>query len=176
MEKITGLHLIEPCVEYEKSFARMVEDYRAADEQVYYNKYAKAFPDFKRYVKRLHEESIRNDGWVPTRTYWLTDQHGEILGTSRLRTSLEHDYVRQFAGNIGYDVPPRFRRQSCGTALLRLTLDKARSVPLQQVLITCVNHNSGSRNIILKNGGQYESTIYDQEEQEHQERYWITLD
>ena len=46
---------------------------------------------------------------------------------------------------------------------------------IEKVLITCIRGNEGSRRTILKNGGVYESTVYEPEEGEYLERYWIRL-
>lgn len=54
-------------------------------------------------------------------------------------------------------------------------LPYCREIGLSKVLITCLTENEGSRRTILKNGGVYESTVYDPEKNVHLERYWITL-
>ena len=60
--------------------------------------------------------------------------------------------------------------------MLSMTLPKCRELGLDKVLITCIKGNEGSRKTILKNGGVYESTVYDpDEEKAYIERYWITL-
>ena len=44
------------------------------------------------------------------------------------------------------------------------------------MLITCIAGNEGSRKTILKNGGVYESTVYEPDEKADLERYWIDLE
>ena len=43
------------------------------------------------------------------------------------------------------------------------------------MLISCLQDNEGSRRTILKNGGVYESTVFEPEEKVYLERYWIDL-
>lgn len=46
---------------------------------------------------------------------------------------------------------------------------------IDKVLITCISGNEGSKRTILKNGGIYESTVYESDRKVNLERYWIHL-
>ena len=59
--------------------------------------------------------------------------------------------------------------------MLALTLPKCMELGIEKLLITCVRGNEGSRRTILKNGGVYESTVYEAERDRYLERYWIDL-
>ena len=54
-------------------------------------------------------------------------------------------------------------------------LEEARALGLGRVMISCAVDNEGSRRTILANGGVFHSTIWDEEDQETLERYWIEL-
>jgi len=43
------------------------------------------------------------------------------------------------------------------------------------VLITCIDDNEASRRTILKNGGEYESTVFEPNAGINLQRYWIDL-
>ena len=58
--------------------------------------------------------------------------------------------------------------------MLRLALPYCKRIGLDRVLITCDANNEGSRRTILSNGGVYESTVHEPEENIDLERYWIT--
>jgi len=56
-----------------------------------------------------------------------------------------------------------------------MALPKCKELGIDKVLITCIDNNEGSRKTILANGGLYESTVYEPEENVYLERYWIIL-
>lgn len=169
------LFLIEPQERYKEGFEKMVEEYRSFGEKDYFDMYKEAISDFKGYVQKLNDNTKVCEGWVPSHTFWLTNMNDEILGVVRIRTSLNHEFVRKFAGHIGYDISPLSRRRGYGMTLLKLALEKAAMINLGKVLITCDNDNVASKRIIENNGGIFESQILKEENQKQLRRYWITL-
>lgn len=59
--------------------------------------------------------------------------------------------------------------------MLKMVLPFCKEIGLEKVLITCLQENEASRRTILANGGVYENTVYDKDENEYLQRYWITL-
>ena len=59
--------------------------------------------------------------------------------------------------------------------MLGQALPKCQALGINRALITCVRGNEGSRRTILKNGGVYESTVYEPNVGIHLERYWIDI-
>jgi len=59
--------------------------------------------------------------------------------------------------------------------MLKDALKYCKEINLEKVLITCLDTNVGSRKTILRNGGVYENTVFEPNEQVNLERYWITL-
>ena len=109
-------------------------------------------------------------------TQFLCVREGDdrIVGMIDVRHRL-NDYLRKYAGNIGYSVRPSERRKGYATRMLRLALPHAREIGLNRVLITCHEGNIGSRKAILSNGGVFESIIFEPEGGKNLERYWIEL-
>jgi predicted acetyltransferase len=114
------------------------------------------------------------EGFVANTTYWLVDETGEVLGVSNLRHALT-DKLRREGGHVGYGVRPSRRGQGLATAMLALTLEKARELGIDRVLITCGKENVSSAEVIRKNGGILESEDYIDERNETVQRYWISL-
>lgn len=173
------IFLVEPHERYKEGFEKMVDEYRVHGEKEYFEMYEEALSDFKRYVSKLNDNAKGiglTDGWVPSHTYWLKNEEDEILGVVRIRTSLNNEFVRKFAGHIGYDIAPLSRRNGYGNALLKLALQKAAMLDLDRVLITCDADNIGSRRIIESNGGIFESKIFKEENNKQLRRYWIALE
>lgn len=113
-------------------------------------------------------------GWVPCSTFYLVDENGMILGKSSLRHEL-NSFLRHIGGHIGYVIRPDRRRNGYGTAILRLTLEKAAERGLQRVLVTCDADNDASAKIIEKNGGLLEDEYQDADLAVPKRRYWIEL-
>ncbi|HMB08301.1 MAG TPA: GNAT family N-acetyltransferase, partial [Isosphaeraceae bacterium] len=74
-------------------------------------------------------------------------------GVSNLRHALT-DKLRREGGHVGYGVRPSRRGQGLATAMLALTLEKARALGIDRVLITCGKENVSSAKVIRKNGGR----------------------
>ena len=91
----------------------------------------------------------------------------------QLRLDL-NDYLLELGGNIGYSVRPDRRRRGYANQMLADCLGVARQEGLARVLVTCDEHNEGSRQTILSNGGRLEDTRYTANGLGVQ-RYWIDL-
>lgn len=170
------IKLIEPSIEYEAEFSKMVEDYNIHKENTFEDVYYKEDFDFNKYIKTLKDfskgEGLPRD-YAQSTELWLVNDKKEILGTIRIRHSLKNKNFYE-GGNIGYDISPRFRKMGFGRIILKFALDKAKNLGLSKVLLTCDYDNIGSKKIIEYNGGVLENII----EREHGNkilRYWISL-
>ena len=99
---------------------------------------------------------------------------GRLVGMIQVRHYF-NEYLEKYAGHIGYSVRPGERRRGYAKEMLRLALPYCKGLGLDRVLISCEPENEGSRRTILSNGGVYESTVHEPEENIDLERYWITL-
>ncbi len=98
-----------------------------------------------------------------------------LVGMLQVRHTLDN-YLRKFAGHIGYSIRPSERKKGYATEQLRQALVWCREeLGLSRVLITCFDTNEASRRTILGAGGVYEGADYEPDEKEMIERYWIDL-
>lgn len=97
-----------------------------------------------------------------------------LVGMIDVRHRL-NEYLELFGGNIGYSVRPLERRKGYAREMLRLALLYCRELGLERVLVTCNSSNEPSRRTILSQGGIYENTLPQPEEDETVDRYWIPL-
>ena len=169
---MVDLFLVEPSKEYQKSFEKYVLRYREINDKHYFNKYKKALEDFQDYLVNVHKYSKGIDlprGIVATSTYWLINKE-EVVGVVRVR----HEEV-EYGGHIGYDISPDHRNRGYGHQILKLALEKAKEMGIEEVILTCNINNKASRKIIEKNNGILMGTIFDKEEKEYLYKYSITF-
>jgi predicted acetyltransferase len=153
------VRLIEPTIELQDEFADMAQEW-LDQEGTLVSHWEGALDDFAAFVHRLLDEALPekvNPGCVPCTHLWLVADDGRIVGTSRLRHWLVPHLERE-GGHIGYDVRPSERERGYGTCLLALTLQKAASMGLSHVLVTCDEDNVASIRVIERNG---ESLYFD---------------
>jgi len=100
---------------------------------------------------------------------WVGD---EMVGRASIRFGL-NDYLASAGGHIGYAVLPAQRRRGYATEILRQSLIVAREHGVDDVLVTCAVDNTGSRTVIERCGGEFESIVQDPREGVEKRRYWL---
>lgn len=156
----------------------MAADYHAAGEQRYL--YATPELGWEEYAALLteldadaHDEDLPTER-VPQTVYWLVRDGSTLIGSSRLRHRLT-PLLEEEGGHIGYDIRPSERGKGYATLLLALTLEKARGLGLEGVLVTCDEDNLASARVIEKNKGQLLNKVILQTSGIQVRRYWIDL-
>lgn len=114
---------------------------------------------------------------VPATQFVLTDaETGRIYGMLQVRHEL-NEYLRRFAGHIGYSVRPTERRKGYAKKMLKLSLQYCKeTLGLNRVMVSCLVGNDASRRTILACGGVFEERVYEPIENVWLEKYWISLE
>ena len=81
----------------------------------------------------------------------------------------------KYGGFIGYSIRPSERGKGYATQMLKLALKEFKKKKKEKVLITCKDFNTSSKRVIEKNGGIYEDSYYNEEDEYTYLRYWISL-
>ena len=131
--------------------------------------------EWLRRVRLMEDPATVPEGLVLATQYLcVRAEDGAVLGMLQLRHYL-NEYLEKYAGHIGYSVRPDARRKGVAKWMLREVLPICRALGLERVMISCLTDNEASRRTILANGGVYENTVYEPDDGEWLERYWITL-
>lgn len=109
-----------------------------------------------------------------TQFFFVRKRDDRLVGMIQVRHCF-NDYLEKYAGHIGYSIRPSERRKGYAREMLKMALPFCREIGIGRVLITCDNDNIGSEKTILANGGVYESTIHEPDEDLDLKRFWITL-
>ncbi len=171
------LSLVEPNLDFQQTYASYVEEFRDRHETLVPFVIGIPYEAFEDYVAELlgYSQGVGiAEGWVSHSTFWLIDRNREIVAVSNVRHSLTPNLMRE-GGHIGYSVRPSRRGEGLGTAVLRESLQKARDLGLERVLITCGKENLRSARVIQRNHGQFDSEEFLEEREETVQRYWIDL-
>lgn len=175
---LAKLTLIQLTPAHESACRDFMQDFLTAGESDYgwMSEYlTRSFPDYLNFLAACSRGEYRPEICVPQDSFWLRAPQGELLAVSRLRHHLNPELEIE-GGHIGYAVRPLARRQGCATRLLALTLEKARAIGLNCVLVTCDSDNTGSARTIEKNGGVLEDRRISPESGKWVNRYWIALE
>jgi predicted acetyltransferase len=109
------------------------------------------------------------EGRVPA-TFMIAENNGELVGRTSIRHEL-NDFLFSVGGHIGYGVRPNCRRQGYATEILKQSLTYINQLGITEVLVTCLDDNVGSFEVIQSQGGilenkvEYEGALW--------RRYWI---
>lgn len=167
-----NIFLIEPTKEWKTEFLAMAQELQAAGDE----RYKPAIENFSLYFEQLanYAQGINlKPDRVPENEFWLV-YNDKIVARSKLRHrltfALEHE-----GGHIGYGVRPSERQKGYGTLILKLTLEKAKDLGLDKVLLTCDKDNIASAKIIEKNGGELAGYAVSQKNGKQISRYWIEI-
>ncbi|MDL2233332.1 GNAT family N-acetyltransferase [Ruminococcaceae bacterium OttesenSCG-928-L11] len=119
------------------------------------------FEEWKDTLFRRYEDGRQGrglaKGMVPFSVFWLVEV-GEVIGTVNLRHSLTES-LRRIGGHIGYCIRPSHWGKGYGTLQLRLALEEAAKLGLEQVMLTCDESNGASARVMEKCGARWMSTL-----------------
>lgn len=112
---------------------------------------------FKKWlIKKVNEAKGINlkQGYVPQTLYWVM-LNDDIVGIGKLRHYLNGNLLVN-GGHIGLGISSNHRHSGIGTKALKLLLDKACELGVEDVLLTNYEDNIASRRIVEKCGGVLE--------------------
>ena len=170
--------LIEPTTEYSRQIQSYRKEFLDSGDSMDGTGDLRKFDDPREWIDYLEKHKDPQtvpEGRVPsTQFIFVREEDSKIVGMIDIRHHL-NEFLEMFGGHIGYSVAPSERRKGYATQMLKEALSVCKDLGIRKVLITCIKDNEGSRRTILNNGGMYESTVYEPDENVYLERYWIEL-
>lgn len=149
------LKLVIPQKEHKMAVMDFREEFLKAKERI---SGGVGLEQAENYEDWLDHKYIPHYGLVDEAVFLAFDSVGNLVGISDIRLGT-NDFIRTFAGRIGYSVRPSQRRKGYASEILKLTLIEAAKCGLSKILITCNEPNIASAKVIEKNGGIWERTI-----------------
>lgn len=177
---MVNLKLIKPSKNLFKQYKNMMDEWNMDGSRIapwpLHLKYhtEELFNDM---LKRLDEvdNGINLEGYASSTTYWLYDADNDrIIGASNLRHFLDESGTKYW-GHIGYGIRPTERGKGYGTLLLNLTLEKAKDMKLNRVLLGAYEGNIGSWKIMEKCNGKFDKIVYEEDTGLPIKKYYIDI-
>lgn len=172
------LLLIRPGMEYANQIAEYRQEFLDAGDSMDGCGSLRQIEDPQQYIQKCidceSEERLPPGKVMATQFMLIKKKDNELLGMIQVRHCF-NEYLEKYAGHIGYSIRPSERRKGYAKEMLKMAIPFCRDLGLEKILITCIDGNIGSEKTILANGGMYESTVYEPNENESLKRFWITL-
>lgn len=157
-EKDDDIVLVSPTEEYEAAADMMKQEFFDYGETVMNGSALLDQLDYKEWlehVKKYQDAGTVGDDWVLSSTFFaLCKDTGNIVGMIDIRHHIQHPFLSEYGGHIGYCVRPSERCKGYGTKMLELGLNYARMLGLEKVMLGCYSDNVGSIKMIERCGGK----------------------
>lgn len=177
------LRLVRPSLAYRDSYIAALREHQAQgrflDSRHIDNDVGALSRDFDRLVRALLDAAIPErvkTGFVPETFLWMIETRtNELVGRSSIRHALSDEPSLRDIGHIGYDIRPSRQGRGYGKTILGLTLEEAKKLGMERVLVTCDSNNMRSKTIIEHWGGVFERSVLLAGREYTRLRYWIDL-
>jgi acetyltransferase, GNAT family len=174
------LKLIKPNKKYFSQYKDMMDEWNMEGSRIapwpLHLKYhtEELFEEMLNRVQEVEEGNNLGE-FASSTTYWLYDDgNNKLIGASNLRHYLTEEGLKLW-GHIGYGIRPTERKKGLATKLLKLTMQEAKKMNIDKVLLGAYVGNIGSWKVIEKCGGQFEKIIIEDETGLPVKRYWINI-
>jgi predicted acetyltransferase len=134
--------------------------------------------EFDEWLTKIQSERNKEtceEGRVPaTQFLAIREKDEKLIGMVQVRHEL-NDYLLKFGGHIGDCIRPTERQKGYATEQKRICLEFCKTLGLNKVLVTAKSENEFSIRSITKCGGVLENQLFDEENNQLYNRYWINL-
>ena len=172
------LILIRPTNEYANQIAEYRQEFLECGDSMDGCGALRKIENPEEYIKFCHEneksENVSCGLVAATQLILVRKKDNKLIGMLDIRHRL-NDYLEKFGGHIGYSISPCERRKGYAKQMLKMALPICKELGLTKLLLICNERNIVSEKTILANGGVYETTLIDPDDNKAVKRFWITL-
>ena len=170
--------LIRPTSEYASQIAQYRQEFLDAGDSMDGCGPLRRFENLEEYIQMCKDyedpEKVPSHLVPATQFCFIRRSDNKLVGMIQVRHRF-NNYLEKYAGHIGYSVRPSERCKGYAKTMLKMTLRYCREIGIDRVLIACIDGNIGSEKTILANGGVYETTVHEPNENENLKRFWIQV-
>ena len=159
------MKFIAPTMEYDDAIQAFRKEYLADGGSMDGSTHLRKSDNTREWLNQLEPD---------TSTFIYLKEDCTMVGIIEIR-HIFNKYLELYGGHIGYCVRPSERKKGYASQMLALALKECSRLKIKDVLITCLKDNEASRRTIVKNGGIFESTVFEPESEIYIDRYWIHL-
>lgn len=116
--------------------------------------YGLSLDDFRKWLVKQSNWAKGIDlpfGYVPQIIYWFYVDNTPV-GMGKIRLELTES-SKHVGGNIGYAIGSNYRGKGYGTIFLKLLIKEAKSIGVDDILLTVEKYNPSSKRAVEKAGG-----------------------
>ena len=172
------LIIIKPRAEYSTQIMEYRQEFLDAGDSMDGCGPLRRFDSASEYLKVCKDyenpETVPENLVQATQFIGVRKSDNKLVGMIQVRHYF-NEYLEKYAGHIGYSVRPSERRKGYAKEMLKMTLQFCREIGLDKIMISCVEGNIGSEKTILANGGVYEYTVHERNNDKKLKRFWINL-
>lgn len=178
-QKEDKIILVKPTKEYEyQAIDYKKEHFANGENKIHACSLWDKMDDYNEWLKILQNNSKKetvSKNWTVSSTFFgVRELDNKIVGMIDIRHELNSDFLRNYAGNIGYGVRPTDRRKGYATQMLEKALKYCKDeIGLERVMINCYKSNEPSKKTILNAGGILEREY--EKDGEIIQLYWVNL-
>lgn len=152
-----SVHLVKPSTEYDGDIMAFRAEFLENGEVIDGGSMLEKYDSAEGWFVHLEEFSSRcPEGFVPSDTFLAVNEDNVVVGIIDCRRHIDHPFLGEWGGHIGYSVRKSERRKGYAKEMLRQALQIYRERGYEKVLVTCYTGNIASERTILANGGVYE--------------------
>lgn len=160
------MKLIMPSMQYDEQIQAFRQEFLASGDSMDGSSSLRKFANTQDWINQLEPDT--------TQYIAVRKADDKVVGVIQIRHRF-NEFLEKYAGHIGYCVCPSERRKGYATQMLAGVLPECRRLEILDVLVCCLKENEASRRTILRNGGVFESKIFEPQSRRWIERYWIHL-